>query len=180
MPLEHSRRTALRFALAAGASLAVPLARPAVAAPDRRALAMHNLHTGESLETVYWSSGTYVSDGLAEIDHLLRDHRAEEVGHMDPQLLDQLHALHRRTRSKRELHIISGYRSPATNAKLRANSNGVAKRSLHMQGRAIDIRLPGFDTAELRRVALEMKAGGVGYYRKSDFIHVDTGRVRFW
>ena len=178
MPSHRTRREIFRLALGAGTLLACPAV--ATAASGRRALAMHNLHTAESANTVYWADGRYVRDGLLELNHLLRDHRANEACDMDPRVLDQLYLLHERCRAREPFHIISGYRSPSTNAMLRSKSDGVAKKSLHMQGQAIDVRLPGVDTDHLREVALSMKAGGVGYYAKSDFVHVDTGRVRFW
>ena len=110
----------------------------------------------------------------------MRDHRSGEVKAIDTQLLELLHALALKTSPQAPFHVISGYRSPATNKKLRKKSTGVASRSLHMQGKAIDIRIPGFKTRKLRNVALKLKAGGVGYYAKSDFVHVDIGRVRYW
>ena len=174
----QNRRSVLRLTLAAGFALACPAV--VTASTGRRVLSMHNLHTGESLATVYWADGHYVPDGLEGLNTLLRDHRANEVGAMDLKLLDDLYRLHQLAGSDGPFHIISGFRTARTNAKLRKNSNGVAKKSLHMRGKAIDVRLPGRPTAELRELALSMKAGGVGYYRKSDFIHMDTGRVRFW
>jgi uncharacterized protein YcbK (DUF882 family) len=145
-----------------------------------RQLTFHNLHTGEKLSVVYWENGHYLDDALAAVNHVLRDHRSDEQCAMDCQLLDQLYGLQRRLDSTRPFEVISGYRSPATNAKLRQRSNGVAKRSLHMQGKAIDIRLSGCELERLHRAALDLEAGGVGYYPESGFIHVDTGRVRSW
>ena len=111
---------------------------------------------------------------------MLRDHRSDELTAMDPSLLDLLYNLQQKTQGHGPFHVISGYRSPSTNNKLRKNSKGVAKKSLHMQGRAIDIRLPGSELKTLQHAALSLQAGGVGYYPKSNFIHLDTGRVRFW
>lgn len=166
----------------AGVALAgtAPLTMARTHEPGSRILALHNLHTGESLEAVYWADGHYRADALERINRVLRDHRTGDICTMDRELLDQLHLLQRRTGVERPFLIISGYRSPVTNAQLRQNSSGVAKRSLHMQGKAIDIRLPGCSLKKLRETALSLKAGGVGYYPKSDFIHVDTGRVRYW
>lgn len=143
-------------------------------------LAFYNTHTGERLSLVYREGGEYITEAMSEIDRLLRDHRTGEVLSMDPALLDQLHRLGRLLDAKQPFHVISGYRSPTTNAKLAAASGGVAKRSLHMSGKAIDIRLPGRDLVDVRRAALSMQAGGVGYYARSDFVHLDTGRVRAW
>jgi uncharacterized protein YcbK (DUF882 family) len=145
-----------------------------------RVLAFENLHTGERLKTVYWADGRYLNSSMADINHILRDHRTNDIMAMDPQLLDLLHELSLTVESSKPFGIISGYRSPATNAKLRANSSGVAKRSMHMDGKAIDIRLPGYRLSDLRRAALSLRGGGVGYYPRSGFIHMDTGRIRSW
>ncbi|HWS75474.1 MAG TPA: DUF882 domain-containing protein [Quisquiliibacterium sp.] len=143
-------------------------------------LAFYNTHTGERLSLVYREGGNYITEAMSEIDRLLRDHRTGEVARIDPVLLDQLHRLGTLLDAKQPFHVISGYRSPATNAKLAAASGGVAKRSLHMLGQAIDIRLPGRPLQDVRRAALSMQAGGVGYYASSDFVHLDSGRVRAW
>lgn len=173
-----SRRRFLTGA-AAGAVMLGPWSR-AAAALETRSLAFSHNHTGERLKAVYFEGGEYLPDALAEINHLLRDFRTGEVWEMDIGLLDTLADLRSLTGSTSEFQIISGYRSPQTNAMLRSASSGVAKRSLHMQGRAIDVRLSGYDTARLRRAAMSLRRGGVGYYARSDFLHVDTGRVRSW
>lgn len=152
--------------------------REGLAAP--RTLSLVSTHTGERLSVRYFSAGRYVPDALERLYRLLRDHRTGDVSPIDPRLFDQLHALASCAGCAPRYEIISGYRSPATNARLRAASSGVARRSLHMEGRAIDVRLPGVDCARLRDLALDMGAGGVGYYAKSDFVHLDTGRVRSW
>ncbi|MDE2228077.1 MAG: DUF882 domain-containing protein [Alphaproteobacteria bacterium] len=176
-----NRRRALR--LVAGAA-AVLIAAPAVAAPrfaaDRRSLAFHNMHTGESLDLVYWSDGTYQADALQQIDRMLRDFRTGEVHPIDPRLLDLLVNVERRLDSASPFVVISGYRSPATNAMLRRENEGVAKSSLHMKGQAIDVRVPGRALSNLHRVAMSLCGGGVGYYPRSDFVHIDVGRVRYW
>lgn len=170
--------------LAGSSLIAAGMIAPAVFASTaqsaERSLAFHHLHTGEDLRVTYWAEGDYLTESLAEINHLLRDHRTDEVHSIDPGLLDLLQGIQTRLGSSREFQIISGYRSPKTNNMLRTNSSGVAKRSLHMQGKAIDIRLPGCSLKQLRKVAVSQKAGGVGIYAKSGFIHVDTGRVRYW
>lgn len=145
-----------------------------------RTLNFINLHTDESLSCCYWSNGKYNQSGLADINHILRDHRANESLEIDNRLLDFLHTLHQLTGSKAPFHVISAYRSPKTNEKLRQQSNGVAKRSLHMQGKAIDVRLPDIELAQLRSAALSLEAGGVGYYEKSNFLHLDLGKPRSW
>ena len=175
-----TRRDFLKLSTGLVGTLIAPAALARVTAPEERVLRLRNLHTGERLTATYWAEGAYQDAELAAIDRLLRDHRANESAPMDRQLLDMLHTLQQRVDRPGEFHIISGYRSPATNAKLNRKSNGVAKRSLHMRGKAIDIRLPGVELKHLRQVALNMRAGGVGYYPKSNFLHIDTGRPRFW
>ena len=145
-----------------------------------RILRFQNIHTGEKLSATYWADGNYIADEIAAIDHVLRDHRSKEVMAMDRNLYDLLYTLQQQVEKPGTFQVISGYRSPKSNAKLRSGSKGVAKRSLHMRGKAIDIRLPGVELKHLRQAALNMRAGGVGYYPKSNFIHVDTGRPRFW
>lgn len=154
------------------------LASAAVDCPRR--LSFYHTHTSERLDVVYCEQGRYLPDALAEVNNLLRDFRTGEVHAIDPRLLDLLFALRETTDPDGHYEIISGYRSPVTNATLRDHSTGVAEHSLHMDGKAIDIRVPGFDTARLRRAALALRQGGVGYYPESDFVHVDTGRVRYW
>lgn len=168
---------------AAVAGTVATMATPALAALTEgraRKLAFYNLHTGERLAATYWADGGYVPDELGAINHLLRDFRTGDVHVIDPKLLDLLYALDRRLGSSQPFHVISGYRSPRTNAMLHAKSSGVAVHSLHMVGKAIDIRVPGRPLTELRTAALALRRGGVGYYPKSDFVHVDTGRVRHW
>lgn len=145
-----------------------------------RTLGFLSTHTGERLRATYWADGRYESEALSEINHVLRDHRTGDVKEMDVALLDLLNELQGHLRVGEPFHVISGYRSPATNALLAAESNGVARNSLHLAGRAIDIRLPGIPLAQLRKAALGLHQGGVGYYPSLDFVHVDTGRIRFW
>lgn len=145
-----------------------------------RTLSFLHTHTGESLEVEYFSSGLYLPDALESVNHLLRDFRTGEVHAIDPGVLDILHDLTRMTGSGRPFQVISGYRSPRTNSMLRERSGGVAAKSLHMQGKAIDIRLADVPLSRLRDAALSLQRGGVGYYPGSNFVHVDTGRVRRW
>lgn len=173
------------FKLSAGLLSAAFLPLPALAATletldGRRTLSFHNTHTGENLRTCYYDHGDYQPEALAQINHILRDHRCGKRFDMDPGLLDQLYALKCRILPRTPFHIISGYRSPQTNAKLRRKSSGVASTSLHTTGRAIDIRLPGYGTNRLAKACRALKAGGVGCYPKSNFVHIDTGRVRTW
>jgi uncharacterized protein YcbK (DUF882 family) len=177
MPAVTSRRDFLSGATAFAVAGCLPM--PAFAAEARR-LCFHHTHTGEKLDVTYFERGSYLDDALGAVNQLLRDHRSGEVYAMDTSLLDLLHAVQRRCERDGPFEVISGYRSPSTNEMLRRNSTGVAKRSLHTQGRAIDVRIPGLDTGDLRRAAMELSAGGVGYYPKSAFVHLDTGRVRAW
>lgn len=178
-----SRRQFLEFAGLLGLSTAAPSALakiPTLKLEGERRLQLRNLHTNEFVSTPYWIEGEYQLDALQSLNHCLRDHRSGEVIDMDPLLIDNIYNLQSKLEHRGEIHIISGYRSPKTNAALRKNSNGVAKKSLHMQGRAIDLRLPKQTLSTVRKAALTMKSGGVGYYPKSNFLHLDTGRVRHW
>lgn len=145
-----------------------------------RSLSFYNTHTGEHLEAVYWSGGEYVPTTLADINYILRDHRTGEVKPINTRVLDLLFAMRVKLKPLCPFHVISGYRSPKTNAFLRNFGRGVGKKSLHMCGKAIDIRLPGLSLSLVHRVAMDLKAGGVGYYPRSNFIHVDVGRLRYW
>jgi len=175
-----SRRSFMSYGLAAGASLIAGPAWAAISQQPLRTIALANTHTGEKLRTVYWARGSYLRDGLAEINHVLRDHRTGDVHALHTDLIDLLYALRAMTETEQAFEVISGYRSPKTNAMLAKQSNGVAKKSLHMRGMAIDIRLPGVGLDRLRDAAKSLEAGGVGYYARSNFIHVDIGRVRYW
>ncbi len=145
-----------------------------------RKLSFRSLHTQETLSTTYWSGGEYNHAAIQSISYLLRDHRNGEVKMIDPELLDMLYVLHELLDSKEPYHVISAYRSPASNALLRRRSRKVAKNSFHMRGQAIDIRLPDRNLASLRDLAKDLQMGGVGYYRRADFVHLDSGSVRSW
>jgi uncharacterized protein YcbK (DUF882 family) len=176
-----SRRTFLQGIAVAGAGIIAPVVMARAAQSGERSLSLFNIHTGERLTTPYWVDGVYLKEEQAAISHLLRDHRNGKISPIDYKLFDRLYSLQQQLGRNGEYHVISGYRSPESNAKLQAASNsGVAKRSLHMEGRAIDIRLPGVDLTQLRQAALSQQTGGVGYYEKSNFVHLDTGRTRFW
>lgn len=177
------RRSFLCFGVAAATSVILDPAQALAAgrvAPPRR-VSLLNTHTGERLTAEYWNRGRYQRDALRAIDRILRDHRTDAVHPIDPGLLDTIHALHSRLGARAPLHVISGYRSPETNEMLReTGGGGVARSSFHMRGMAIDIRVPGTDTRMVRRAALRLRAGGVGFYPQSDFVHVDVGPVRSW
>lgn len=175
-----TRRDFLGCSAATVATLMAPRVFARSQQSGERALGFYNIHTGEQLKTTYWVDGQYIPAELNAINHLLRDHRSGEMASMDSRLLDLLHKLQLKTGKIGQYEIISAYRSPASNAHLHKTGSGVAKRSLHMQGRAIDVRLPGVKLRYLRQAALKLHAGGVGYYPNSNFIHVDTGRPRYW
>jgi uncharacterized protein YcbK (DUF882 family) len=159
------------------------LASPAFAAVKRvpiRSVAFHHLHTGEQLKVDYWVNGRYQRDALRAVNHVLRDYRTDQLHPIEPALLDLLDALRHRLGTSAPFEVISGYRSPETNELLREEGAGVAKASYHLQGKAIDIRMPGRPLRSLKRAALAMRRGGVGYYPHSDFVHVDVGPVRHW
>jgi len=153
---------------------------PVQAAVDRRQLSFFHLHTQEQLLVTYKQNGAYLPESLKEINCLLRDFRTGEVHPIDPKLLDLLYHLKQPFGNNATFKIISGYRSPGTNQMLRGKNGGVARKSQHMLGKAIDIRLSGVDTWEVRNRAMKIQRGGVGYYRRNDFVHLDTGRVRWW
>lgn len=176
-----TRRTLLRgIAAAAPAVLLLVPAGRALASVETRALRLQHLHTGERLSVVYFAEGQYVPESLAAIDRLLRDFRTDEVHPMDRALLDLLYDISLKLGRNTRFEVVSGYRSPATNAMLRRTSGKVARHSLHMEGRAVDVHIDGLDTRLLRNAAITMRRGGVGYYASSDFVHLDTGRFRTW
>jgi uncharacterized protein YcbK (DUF882 family) len=144
-------------------------------------LRLYNTHTAERIDIIYRRGDEYLPDALAKLDNFLRDHRTGDVRHFDPRLYDILSDLTTSVgHPGGELDIVCGYRTSSTNESLREHTTGVAKNSLHIQAEAIDLRMPGIDTLKLRKAALALGRGGVGYYPHSDFIHVDVGRVRQW
>jgi uncharacterized protein YcbK (DUF882 family) len=147
--------------------------------PERR-LSFYNTHTDEGIDVCYYSQGRYHPKALKKIDYILRDHYSHKTRPIHKELLDLLHAISVTIGEGPQFHIISGYRTVETNTMLRRKSKAVAKNSLHMQGKAVDIRIPHCDTKRLNKICKRMHAGGVGYYPESDFVHVDTGDVRFW
>ena len=171
---------AMLFLIALGPAHAqAPGATSARAA--EHSLQLYNTHTNEKIAIVYRRGDQYIQGALAKLDYFLRDHNTNEVRHFDPRLYDILSDLTASVgRPGGEIDIVCGYRTTSTNAALRAHTNGVAKNSLHIQAEAIDLRMPGVNTLKLRKAALALARGGVGYYPHSNFIHVDTGRVRQW
>lgn len=185
----NQRRSFLKSSVVWASALGVPAmakaadaaaAAAAIAGPNERILRLYNTHTGESVRSLFWAEGQFIPDALQDINRLLRDHRNNKIAPIDPQLLLLLDKVSAQFGSQHVLHVISGYRSPESNAKLHENSSGVAKRSLHLEGKAIDVRIPGKDLAHLRKAAMAVRGGGVGYYPESQFVHLDTGRVRYW
>ncbi len=178
--LHLSRRGFLR---ATGACLAwswLPAPALAASAQPNRTLSFEHLHTGEALTIAYAQDGVYLADALKRVNHILRDHYSGAVHAIDPGVLDLLHEVQRQTGSRAPYQVISGYRSPQTNEWLRAQGRGVSQRSMHLQGKAIDIRLEDLPSKALRQVALRLRRGGVGFYPQNDFVHLDVGRVRRW
>lgn len=174
------RRFVAGLAMAAMIPAVEAGAAPGPAGVGARAVGFLNLHTGERERLTYWADGRYLPEALKRINVVLRDHRNNAVAPMDPKLIDLLHMLARTLDSTGEFEVISGYRSPASNRMLADRSGGVATNSLHTRGMAIDIRVPGRRLTAVRDAARTLAAGGVGFYPKSDFVHVDVGRVRFW
>lgn len=147
---------------------------------SHKTIALHHPQTGNQLNITYFEQGRYLKDALLEIDHLLRDYHSGAIHRIDPVLIDQLHDLKQLLGARKPVQVVSAYRSPYTNASLRNHSHRVAKHSLHMEGRAIDIRIEGVPTAIVKKAALAMRRGGVGYYPSADFVHLDTGEIRSW
>jgi uncharacterized protein YcbK (DUF882 family) len=183
LPALVSRRKLIKLGLVAALPVIIPGTAMAAfrAIPKRpRSLSFYNLHTGESLKTTYFTNGEYVAGALREIDFILRDWRQNEVKPIEPALLDLLVGIRHRLGTNEPINIISGYRTPITNAMLHFRSEGVAVHSLHLDGKAIDICVPGRSLKNVKRAAMSMFGGGVGYYPRTGFVHVDTGRLRFW
>lgn len=180
-PRPASRR---RFLMGFGVPLGLALAgfggRAAEAAARERTIELLHLRTGERLRTVYWADGAFRREAFPAIDHLLRDWRCEREIATDPELVDLAWSLGRRLGSGGPVQILCGYRTPETNAMLSRRQRGVAKHSLHLQGMALDLRIPGRRLRDVRRAAMALEGGGVGYYPRSNFVHLDTGDVRTW
>ncbi len=182
--LKSQRRDFLKMGLAGVVASAIPFAgaRSVMAANNTSTwnISFRHAHTGESFNGVYRVGDKYLPEAFERINYVLRDFRTGEVFPMDPHILDLMSIIHRKMDAKIPYQILSGYRSPRTNAMLGQHSHSVAQNSFHMYGQAIDIRLPEYSTKKLRNIAKSLKAGGVGYYSRSGFVHVDTGDVRSW
>lgn len=181
-----TRRQFLQAGLAASALLLAPwnawakVGKMITELPERT-VSLYNVNTGELLSRfIYWQDGNYIKEALDEISYLLRDHRNDTVKPIDPLVIDQVFTLGRTFEAFQPFEIISGYRTEETNQTLRSRSRRVAKHSLHIEGRAIDLRLPGVSTKQLRAAALSLRDGGVGYYPKRSFVHIDSGPIRHW
>ena len=171
-PIHHPNPHAIR------SSLSEP--HTPLAYLSHKTIALHNINTGDKLHLTYFERGRYIDEALQEINYLFRDYHNGAVHPIDPLLLDQLYEINRHLDINKPFHVISGYRSPLTNALMHEQRAGVAKHSLHMEGRAIDIRVEGPQLSAIRNVALAMQRGGVGYYPSGNFVHIDTGDVRTW
>lgn len=177
-----TRRALLKYFGAATLAASSPqllAATPSLLTPERR-LRLRNLHTGEHIDEVFWAQGEYNLGGIQAINTLLRDHRSNQSTSMDTQLFNVLIQLQDKLGYSGEIEVISGYRSPKTNEMLRRQGRNVSKHSLHLKGKAMDIRLPGLKVEDIFKNAAQLRAGGVGKYPRSDFVHIDTGRVRYW
>lgn len=178
------RRNFLKMGIAGVVAGIVPFisAKSVLAANnyDTWKISFRHTHTGESFSGVYRVGNKYLPEAFERLSYVLRDFRTNEVFPMDPHVIDILSVIQRKTGSSEPMETLSGYRSPKTNAMLRGNSSGVASNSFHMYGQAIDMRIPGYRTSMVRNVAKSLEAGGVGYYPRSNFVHVDTGKVRDW
>jgi uncharacterized protein YcbK (DUF882 family) len=178
-----TRRKMLKLGLLTAATIIIPKKTVDAASyllPNTRSLSIYNAHTKEYFNSVYWEDGQYILDALKAIEYMFRDHYNGAEKTIDIKLVNLLYAMQVRLKTSEPFHLISGYRSPGTNARLRKRMRGVAKYSLHMSGKAADIRLPGHSLKKVRRAAYELKAGGVGYYPRSRFVHVDVGKLRYW
>ncbi len=178
-----SRRGLIRLGILTAVSCVMPfkaLASVKDILSTDRSLIFHNLHYNEDLDVVFWKDGKYVPEALIQINHMFRDHYSGQVKPIDTKLIDLLFDIKITLDSNEPFHIISGYRTRKTNSSISRHIKGVAKNSLHIQGKAVDVRLPGKRLKDLRRTAYELNVGGVGYYPKSNFVHLDVGRPRFW
>jgi uncharacterized protein YcbK (DUF882 family) len=179
---EFSRRDFLGLSITAAVASLVPSEIYAAAEEiqTEKIICFHNVYTLETLETVYWKNGEYIPRALSDINHIFRDIRTGKERTINKDLINLLYNLQQEVKVKEPFQIVSGYRTPRSNALLRKTTKGVAKNSFHMYGKAVDIRLPDYSLSTLRRKAMKLRGGGVGYYPRSNFIHVDVGSVRYW
>lgn len=178
--VQYCRRSFLFFAAAAGTTLVVRPDTSSAAESATRIIALHSRWSSENFIGPFFERGTYLQDALSEIDHLFRDRHNNEIARIDVRLLNLLHSFKQRNEYRSSFEVVCGYRSAATNRRLRKKSRKVAKDSRHIIGQAVDVRFYGLDLSEAHQLALAMKAGGVGYYPKQNFIHLDVGPVRSW
>lgn len=176
----YRRKWLMLGGVALGMSLLPGQAFATLSTPRPRILTLNNLHTGESIKAEFFDGQGYNKEELSRLNHLFRDYRANKVKNIDPLLFDQLYRLQGLLGTTKPVQLISGYRSLDTNNELRERSRGVAKHSFHMQGRAMDFHIEGIQLSKIRKAALKMRAGGVGYYPRSNFVHIDTGPTRSW
>ncbi len=176
----HRRKLLALGAASLGMALLPTKAMAILSTPRPRVLTINNLNTGENIKAEFFNGKSYNKDELARLNHMFRDYRANKIKSIDTALFDQLFRLQLLLENRKPIQLISGYRSPITNENLRSHSRGVAKRSYHTLGQAMDFHIQGVDLSHIRKAALKMKAGGVGYYPRSNFVHIDTGPVRSW
>ena len=181
--IDPVRRRFIKMAIFSGLTAFVPLhalaAIPDIT-PQDRSLNLYNPVTEETLTTTYWFNGQYVPEALEKIDYIMRDHRTDEVKSIDLGLINLLHTIKIQIELDEPFHIVSGYRCRKSNELLRKSGRNAARNSYHLKGQAADIRLPDGHLASLRKVATVIKGGGVGYYPRDNFVHVDVGPVRYW
>lgn len=177
----NNRRIFLkRSAMLVGAFGVPVLGRAVSVSSQEKSLNLFNTHTSETFSNVFWSNGQFVPEALNDINSLLRDHRSNQIMPIDPNLLSLLENISAQVGAEKPIHIISAYRSPETNQWLADHGDGIAKHSLHLEGKAIDFRVPGVDLIAVQKIATQLRSGGVGFYADSQFVHIDTGRVRNW
>ncbi|WP_034949709.1 YcbK family protein [Erwinia oleae] len=176
----HRRRLLVLGGAALGVALLPQQALASLSTSRPRVLTLSNLNTGESLKTEFFNGKKYDKDELARLNHFFRDYRANKIKSIDPHLFDQIFRLQSLLDTRKPVQLVSGYRSLATNNSLRSHSKGVAKHSYHTLGQAMDFHIEGIELSNVRKAALSMRAGGVGYYPKSNFVHIDTGPMRHW
>ncbi|MFR4488379.1 MAG: DUF882 domain-containing protein [Escherichia coli] len=178
--MRANRRKLLAPGAALGAAILPTPAFATLSTPRPRILTLNNLHTGESIKAEFFDGRGYIQEELAKLNHFFRDYRANKIKSIDPGLFDQLYRLQGLLGTRKPVQLISGYRSIDTNNELRARSRGVAKKSYHTKGQAMDFHIEGIALSNIRKAALSMRAGGVGYYPRSNFVHIDTGPARHW
>ena len=176
----HRRKWLALGGVAMGMAMLPGQALATLTTPRPRILVLNNLNTGEQLKAEFFDGKNYIQEELARLNHLFRDYRANKVKRIDPRLFDQIFRLQAMIGTRKPIQLISGYRSPRTNSELRERGSGVAKHSYHTLGQAMDFHIEGVQLANIRKAALKMRAGGVGYYPRSNFVHIDTGPVRNW